>query len=96
MRTRLRYCRFRDCPKPAAPAQLYCQFHAPVMAEESTRRRLHHSGSLRATHRALELAEKQGDDSERYAHALASVLRQWFGPEAVLVAQAALRHLGGT
>lgn len=95
-RARLRYCRFRDCTQLASPAHLHCAFHAAALGEESTKRRLHHSGALRAAHRTLELAEKQGDDPDRYARALAGVLRQWFGPEAVLVAQSTTRHLGGS
>lgn len=91
-----RRCQFRDCPKPATTDQLYCTFHLLPIEAESAHRRLHHSGALRAAHRTLELAAKRGDDPDRYARALAGVLRQWFGPEAVLVAQSTTRHLGGT
>lgn len=96
-----RYCAFRDCFHLGGFRDSdFCLFHfgAAEPAAPSLRERLHHSGALRATHRALERIEgeqqlAEGSDPERYARALAGVLRHWFGPEAVLVAQATARHL---
>lgn len=87
-----RFCAFRDCRNSAVGVSQYCPFHRP---DDERRESLHRSGLQRAAHRAFELAQLEHGSHDRYALALAGVLRHWFGPEAVLVAKAAARHLGG-